>query len=551
MVSSHRSSLALVALIAGTTLGALSGSPLVAQAAKPTPPVVPAAPAPEVPSPVPADGKWLVDENGAEYYVQEFPKVEGTYKWIGDRRIQFQYGLKFDVVREDDKSFYVKVYRPRPDLKEPKPIAPPAEKIEPFSVPASTRLKFEPFEKGLPQQGQWRNGFELVDINGDGWRDIVHPPIRKGNGWPQFFLGDGKGAWHPWQDLSFPEIKLDYGDVEVKDFNGDGKLDVAFAMHLRGTLVFIGDGKGHFTEWSRGTDFSRPEKDEGPSTFSAREVESLDWNGDGRPDLILLGEGPRMARQTAAGDPSFQSGALGIVIYLNQGDGGWQRLRLEGVERQNYGDSLAMGDFNGDGRTDIVTATSAMGRKDVLNIAQPDHTWKVQSIDNLPDNALFRAVGSADFDEDGRPDLAVGYVASGNGGVWTSGLDVFLARPEGAWERRKLVLQPDRETIWSLGLGDLDADGHADIVAGTGDGHLWILLGNGKGEFTRESADDVMSHELYCTAYHVGLADLDGKPGDELVVGFAGESGSEVMIPGLAARCTSNGSLRAWRATPR
>jgi|CXWL01.1.fsa_nt_gi hypothetical protein len=544
MARIRSSSPALAALVGVLLMWAVS---VEGQTSAPATPEKP----PEVASPGPADGKWLVDENGAEYYVQEFPKIEGTYKWIGDRRIQFQYGLKFDVLREDAKAFYVKVYRPQPELRQTKPIAPPPEVVEPFSVPASARLKFEPFEQGLPQRGQWRNGFELVDFDGDGQVDIVHPPARKGNGRPQIFRGDGKGVWRLWGASTFPNLKLDYGDAAVGDYNADGLLDVAFAMHLRGTLVFIGDGKGHFTEWSRGTDFSSPERDEGPSSFSSRELDTVDWNGDGRMDLVMLGEGPRMARQSANSEPSFQGGSLGVVLYLNQGDGSWKRLRLEGVDRQNYGDSLVVADFNADGIADVATATSAFGRKDILNLGQPDGTWKVVSIEPLANNAMIRAVAAADFDKDGRSDLAVGYVASGNGGQWVTGVDVLFARPEGVWERRRLALQPDRETIWSLATGDLDADGHADLVAGTGDGRLWLFLGKEGGEFSRETADEVMSRELYCTAYHVGLADLDGKPGDELVAGFAGESGSEVMIPGLAARCTSNGSLRAWRATPR
>lgn len=542
MFSTRSYSLAVAALVFLALARTAAGE------GQPNVPPLPVIPAPDFGSPAPPDGKWLVDENGAEYYVQEIPKVEGTYKWIGDRRLQLQYGLKFDVVREDDKHFFVKVYRPQPEAKQQKPIAPPPDKVEPFSVATSSRLRFEAFDKGLPQRGQWRNGFELVDFDGDGHRDIVHPPARKGNGRPQIFRGDGQGAWRLWGTTEFPNLKLDYGDAEVGDFNGDGHPDVAFAMHLRGTLVFIGDGKGKFTEWSRGTDFSVPEKNEGPSSFSSREVETVDWNGDGRLDLVILGEGPRMARQTANSEPSFQGGSLGVVIYLNQGDGSWKRLRLEGVERQNYGDSLALADFNGDGILDIVTATSAFGRKDVLNLGQADGSWKVAAIDQLPGNSMIRAVTAGDFDKDGRTDLAYGYLAAGNGGQWTTGVEVLLARPEGVWERKQLAVQPDRETIWSLATGDIDADGHVDLVAGTGEGRLWVFLGKGSGEFTREAAEGVISNELYCTAYHIGLADLDGKPGDELVVGFAGESGSEVMIPGLTARCTSNGSLRAWRA---
>src|SRR5258707_1200039 len=44
-------------------------------------------------------------------------------------------------------------------------------------APAS--LTFQPFGAGLPTSGQWREGFRLADLNGDGQLDLVHGPARK------------------------------------------------------------------------------------------------------------------------------------------------------------------------------------------------------------------------------------------------------------------------------------------------------------------------------------------------------------------------------------
>jgi hypothetical protein len=42
-----------------------------------------------------------------------------------------------------------------------------------LDLKTSSTMKFEPFDEGLPRSGQWRYGFELVDMNGDGHLDIV------------------------------------------------------------------------------------------------------------------------------------------------------------------------------------------------------------------------------------------------------------------------------------------------------------------------------------------------------------------------------------------
>jgi len=58
-----------------------------------------------------------------------------------------------------------------------------------------TRLRFTPFGQGLPPSGQWREGFAITDMNGDGHPDIVSGPPRKAPGaGPVIFLGNGKGS---------------------------------------------------------------------------------------------------------------------------------------------------------------------------------------------------------------------------------------------------------------------------------------------------------------------------------------------------------------------
>ena len=52
-----------------------------------------------------------------------------------------------------------------------------------------------------------------------------------------------------------PESAYDYGDVALADLNADGHTDIVLAVHLRGLLVLVGDGKGKFENYSKGIGF--------------------------------------------------------------------------------------------------------------------------------------------------------------------------------------------------------------------------------------------------------------------------------------------------------
>jgi hypothetical protein len=501
----------------------------------------------------PPDGKWLTDEYGRKYFVHRIKKVPGAYFWeVQDKRVKLPRGLMFDVVSHDETSFSVKIYgtdanmaagieRSRRAAAPPTPeeLAKVAAAYQP-EVTTSDRLVFTPFSQGLPQTGQWRQGFDIADINKDGKLDIVHGPPRKGGSTPAIFLGDGKGAWRRWTAARFPAIPFDYGDAAVADFNQDGHPDLVVASHLRGITAMIGDGKGGFTPWSQGIDFEAGDQDK--PIFTSRAIETVDWNGDGRTDILAFGEGPRLA----VGGPGvrsgeFSRGSRGATVYLNQGDGTWQR---KSQEERTYGDEVEVADFNSDGRPDFAAASVVVGNRTLLYQGQEDGSWKGVPIEQLRPHATFRGIATGDFDRDGRLDLAVGY-SNQELDVTRTGIDVLLARPDGTWERRGLGMEEVNAGIWALDAGDLDGDGALDLVGITGRGDSWVFLGDGKGSFAREESPEIGLEKADCTGFHVRLEDLDGDGAAEMVAGYAGE-GSALF--GMA-RCASGGSLHVWKAS--
>ncbi|HEX2253093.1 MAG TPA: VCBS repeat-containing protein, partial [Thermoanaerobaculia bacterium] len=507
----------------------------------------------------PPSGEWLVDDQGRRYYLYPLPRLEEGYSLMEDgQRVKLPYGLVMDVARMDEHNLFLKVYAPSPEveyhLQRQRELEERRRELARlFEVDAGTteRLAFERFDAGLPKRGQWRNGFAVADLDGDGHLDLVHGPARKGGQRPTVFRGDGTGRWQPWQEAEFPPLPLDYGDVAVADFDGDGRLDLALASHLRGLAVLVGRGDGGYEPWSEGIELTDPGAGAKPG-FSSREIEAVDWNGDGRPDLVALADGPNLAM--GAGSAEYQGGSRGIAVYLNNGDGTWQPERPDlGIDRV-YGDSLEVGDLDGDGRNDLVIAASRRGLKELVFRGVAGGGVEPVALTELPDDTQVGAVEIADFDGDGRPDLALGYV-NNLLGTWLTGLDVLLNRADG-WQRRVLAAEEARDGVWSLGSGDLDADGRADLVALRGSGEAMVFLGDGRGGFARHAAEALEPPGYQCRGYEVRLVDLDGEPGDEILAGYAGEQGSEQLISALRAaqgqrHCPGGGGLSGWKAVPR
>src|SRR5215469_12115174 len=390
-------------------------------------------------------------------------------------------------------------------------------------APTLSRWRLVPFGRGLPGSGQWRQGFAIADMNGDGHQDIILPSPRGNPGVPEIFLGDGKGSWSRWRDAKFPRLPYDYGDVQAADLNGDKKIDLVLGIHLRGLVVLLGDGKGGFTSDSGGLDF-----DDG---FSSQAIRVADLDHRGHLGIIASQEGMRI-------NPGGRSGPMpkmGPAIYRKLTGEGWKRIDHPGTGI--FSDSLTIGDFNGDGRIDFATGTMVLGRTDLVNLQQPGGDWKATSLDDLRQMSFVLSVVAADFDGDGQDDLAVAYLSLHRDG-WRSGIDVFLSRLPNGWERKQLTATPGTDGPIALASGDLNGDGKRDLVALTGRGETWVFLGDGRGNFARRR--DMVAQFAKCRGSHVELRDLDGDGRDEIVESFAEASDPE--------NCPTGGGVTALKA---
>jgi len=160
-------------------------------------------------------------------------------------------------------------------------------------------------------------------------------------------------------------------DVTGADFDRDGVLDLAVAERFKSRVVLLRGGGGLQYEVSQ--ESFVPE--------GLKAVAAGDLDGDGAPDLAAVGLGGRAA--------SFSE----TSVLLNRGDG---RMHPP-VHYLGGGFSLSLGDIDGDGDLDLVSAT-------VIFLNRGNGTFDDAVTVPAP-HATFHS-GLGDFDDDGDADLA-------------------------------------------------------------------------------------------------------------------------------------------------
>ena len=510
--------------------------------------------------------EWIMDpERGRRYRVEEIPKIENAFKRVKENEVRFPGGATFQIVAEDEDGFHVKVYEKIDPSDLPPAVVPPKgpseEEIKAVKATYQTdwetvdRFSLEPFDKGLPRSGQWRNGFDVADMNKDGHADIVFGAPRKTRPYPHVFLGDGEGNWTPWK-AEYAQAPYDYGDVAVGDLDGDGHLDMVFGFHLRGLFVARGNGEGRFESWTKGVALDIPGRGGDATSFSSRAVEVFDWNQDGKLDIVALGEGPKglKTRPDKRGNNNLINTSRGFLVYLNNGDGTWTPAPQEKptTRRPNFGDDFAIADFDKDGLWDLVTTTRQLGVKTIL--AEVDEDKSSITYRNVPAiraRGFVDSVETGDMNGDGHEDIVLSY-RSHELEQWRAGIDILYNQGNGEFESEALFVVEGQTGLNSIGLGNLNGDDRPDVVFSNESGALFVFMSEGEKGYVMEASEELDQKSEGCRGFDVTLIDVDGEEGDEVVVAFAGES---TGYPGFATLskpgCKREGSLRVWKAVAR
>jgi hypothetical protein len=320
----------------------------------------------------------------------------------------------------------------------------------------------------------------IGDFNNNGKQDLAIANFVSNT--VSIRLGDGTGAFN---SASQPEVTVggEPSSIAVGDFNNDGKLDFLTAnFDSHNVSIRLGDGSGGFTSPSM------PEIS--VSNFVAIAVG--DFNNDGKLDFATAGST--------------------ISIRLGDGTGGFSAPVTSEVAAGNQPQSIAIADFNNDGKLDFVAA-NAVGNNVSVRLGDGSGGFSSPSSPEIAvgTNPISLAVG--DFNGDGKLDFATA------NGV-DNDVSIRLGDGTGRFSSAPTPEVTVSNTPRSIALGDFNNDGKQDFVTvNSGSNTLSIRLGNGSGGFSSPTTPEI---EAGNNGFSVVIGDfnVDGKQ-DLAVGGFS------------------------------
>lgn len=340
-------------------------------------------------------------------------------------------------------------------------------------------------------------GLRSADFNGDGLADLVL--INQDRARIEFLFQRREGVrageperssradrWNPVLEVSrLDKQPLVIGRrahaLAVGDWNGDRRPDIAYTTDDKKLVLRRQDERGG---WSDKTEFVLDSVAEDPESLLAR-----DLDGDGRVDLALLTENR-------------------LRVWLQPKTGAWGAARVYAVGEADCG-GLRSADLDGDGRIDLF-CTAAEGDAVLVRLQQAGASfgeeWRLQ----IPQSRCWLHPVRLR-----RGGFGLAWIRDDTGMVEVARLTKAAVAKDSdrSASIRHAVPAADAKSGASA-YGDLDGDGHADVVlAEPKSARVWFFAGSAGGSFA-----EGREFPAFSGVESLAIDDVDGDGKAELLL---------------------------------
>ncbi len=362
------------------------------------------------------------------------------------------------------------------------------------------------------------------DLDGDGHLDIIFTEqlddtrVNKA-------MNNGDGTFTLTSDLAYATID----DIDLVDWDSDGDLDIVRASGNKYFNVLVNDGDGNFTDFGSNIDLGQ---------YEITDLEFADLDNDGDMDLL----------HTASLNTVPYSGSVNAIENTTNGPGvptldiaNPTKVREEDYTRF---DDITTFDMDGDGDLDLffmrLGGSNGYGR---LNEHIEGSSFSFSNVDlpYLGSASFTRDAAVADFDNDGDEDL-----------ILINNSDQLLLRFDGtsSLDNTGGDLGSDvgdvSEDFDHISFGDIDADGHLDLVGvNTNDNYVYLDV---SAPYITGFIGDVIVDENLPPGSLIGELSINDVQGDEITVTLEGDDASLFSFDPVSGQLSINQSLD-WEMT--
>jgi RHS repeat-associated protein len=295
--------------------------------------------------------------------------------------------------------------------------------------------------QAMPEGTDWQHAPSGWSAAMSGGYDNTHHICPTGTGvsasWAVTNLPTTSGGYY--EVFATWEPDAGWTNVQVADFNGDGKADMA-GMTISGDW-YVALSSGTIGNWIAGN-----------LTDGWTDVRAADFNGDGKADIVA---------RTSSGDwhVALSTGTTFLVQTWLQNwpaPAGWTDVQVA--------------DFNGDGKADIAGRTSNGSTTDWWVVTSTGTAFTYLEWGSWSSAAGWTDVHAADFSGDGKADI-VGRTSLGDWYVALSTGTAFTTQYWGNWSPG---------AGWTdVQISDFNGDGKPDIVGRTSGGDWYVANSTG------------------------------------------------------------------------